>query len=99
MPVWLSKAPSFSCTFPENRNATSKILTTGPRGHQVTMVGTANGGAWAHVYFAGVTARVTSIAFARAPSAPKACGCAPTLHGFGEAFPPGRARLAERLPK
>lgn len=30
-------------------NATSKLLTTVPRGHKVTMIGAANGGAWAHV--------------------------------------------------
>ena len=30
-------------------NATSQILTTVPKGQQVTMIGTANGGAWAHV--------------------------------------------------
>ena len=35
-------------------NATSKILTTVPSGHQVTMVGTANGGAWAHVMVDGL---------------------------------------------
>jgi uncharacterized protein YgiM (DUF1202 family) len=30
-------------------NATAKILTTVPHGQTVTMIGTANGGAWAHV--------------------------------------------------
>ena len=30
-------------------NASSQILTTVPKGQQVTMIGTANGGAWAHV--------------------------------------------------
>jgi uncharacterized protein YgiM (DUF1202 family) len=35
-------------------NATSKILTTVPQGHQVTVVGTANGGAWAHVMVDGL---------------------------------------------
>ena len=35
-------------------NATSKILTTVPSGHQVMMVGTANGGAWAHVMVDGL---------------------------------------------
>ena len=35
-------------------NATSKILTTVPKGHQVMMVGTANGGAWAHVMVDGL---------------------------------------------
>ena len=30
-------------------NATSKLVTTVPRGHKVTMIGSANGGAWAHV--------------------------------------------------
>jgi hypothetical protein len=35
-------------------NATAKILTTVPRGHQVTVIGTANGGAWAHVMIDGL---------------------------------------------
>ena len=35
-------------------NATSKILTTVPQGDQVTMVGMANGGAWAHVLVDGL---------------------------------------------
>jgi uncharacterized protein YgiM (DUF1202 family) len=35
-------------------NATSKILTMVPKGHQVTMIGTANGGAWAHVSVDGL---------------------------------------------
>jgi len=35
-------------------NAISKILTTVPRGQQVTMIGTANGGAWAHVMVGGL---------------------------------------------
>jgi len=30
-------------------NATTKLLTTVPQGHKVTMIGSANGGAWAHV--------------------------------------------------
>jgi uncharacterized protein YgiM (DUF1202 family) len=32
-------------------NATSQILKELPKGQQVTMIGTANGGAWAHVKF------------------------------------------------
>ena len=35
-------------------NATAKILTTVPRGQTVTMIGTANGGAWAHVTVNGL---------------------------------------------
>src|SRR4029077_16454847 len=35
-------------------NATSKILTTVPHGHQVIMVGTTNGGAWPHLTVDGV---------------------------------------------
>jgi len=35
-------------------NPTSKILTMVPRGHQVTVIGTANGGAWAHVLVDGL---------------------------------------------
>lgn len=35
-------------------NATSKILTMVPKGHQVTVIGTANGGAWAHVSVDGL---------------------------------------------
>jgi uncharacterized protein YgiM (DUF1202 family) len=30
-------------------NATSKIRTTVPHGQKVTVIGTANGGAWAHI--------------------------------------------------
>jgi len=35
-------------------NATSKILTMVPKGHQVTVIGVANGGAWAHVMVDGL---------------------------------------------
>ena len=35
-------------------NPTSKILTMVPRGYQVTVIGTANGGAWAHVLVDGL---------------------------------------------
>jgi uncharacterized protein YgiM (DUF1202 family) len=35
-------------------NATSKLLTTVPHGHKVTMIGAANGGAWAHVMVDGL---------------------------------------------
>jgi uncharacterized protein YgiM (DUF1202 family) len=35
-------------------NATARILTKVPRGHQVTVIGTANGGAWAHIMVNGL---------------------------------------------
>src|SRR5262249_15588619 len=38
----------------EQPNAQAKLLTTVPRGQQVTMIGTANGGAWAHVMVGGL---------------------------------------------
>jgi uncharacterized protein YgiM (DUF1202 family) len=38
----------------EAPNAQAKILTTVPRGHRVMVVGTANGGAWAHVMVDGL---------------------------------------------
>jgi uncharacterized protein YgiM (DUF1202 family) len=36
----------------EKPNPTAKLVTTVPRGQLVTMIGTANGGAWAHVKLA-----------------------------------------------
>lgn len=38
----------------EQPNATAKVLTMVPKGHQVTVIGTANGGAWAHVSVDGL---------------------------------------------
>jgi uncharacterized protein YgiM (DUF1202 family) len=48
-------------------NATSKILTTVPHGHQVTMVGTANGGAWAHVTVDGLDGYMDLVQLDKAP--------------------------------
>ena len=38
----------------EAPNAQAKILTTVPHGHRVTVIGTANGGAWAHIMVDGL---------------------------------------------
>jgi uncharacterized protein YgiM (DUF1202 family) len=48
-------------------NATSKILTTVPHGHQVTMVGTTNGGAWAHVTVDGLDGYMDLLQLNKAP--------------------------------
>src|SRR4051812_8056815 len=48
-------------------NATSKLLTTVPHGHQVTMIGTANGGAWAHVTVDGLDGYMDMVQLGKAP--------------------------------
>ena len=47
--------------------ATSKILTTVPHGHQVIMVGTTNGGAWAHVTVDGLDGYMDLLQLDKAP--------------------------------
>jgi uncharacterized protein YgiM (DUF1202 family) len=49
-------------------NATAKILTTVPHGHQVMMVGTANGGAWAHVMVDGLDGYMDLVQLDKAPA-------------------------------
>jgi len=48
-------------------NATAKILTTVPHGKQVTMIGTANGGAWAHVMVDGLDGYMDLVQLDKAP--------------------------------
>ncbi len=48
-------------------NATSKLLTTVPHGHQVIMLGTANGGAWAHVSVDGLDGYMDLVQLDKAP--------------------------------
>jgi len=50
-------------------NATAKILTTVPHGKQVTMIGTANGGAWAHVMVDGLDGYMDLVQLDKAPAA------------------------------
>ena len=49
-------------------NATAKILTTVPHGHRVTMIGTANGGAWAHVMVDGLDGYMDLVQLDKAPA-------------------------------
>ena len=49
-------------------NATAKILTTVPHGKQVTMIGTANGGAWAHVMVDGLDGYMDLVQLDKAPA-------------------------------
>jgi len=51
-------------------NATAKILTTVPHGRQVTMIGTANGGAWAHVMVDGLDGYMDLVQLDKAPNTP-----------------------------
>ncbi len=53
----------------EQPNATSKILTTVPHGHRITMIGTANGGAWAHVMVDGLDGYMDLVQLDKAPPA------------------------------
>jgi len=50
-------------------NATAKILTTVPHGQRVTMIGTANGGAWAHVMVDGLDGYMDLVQLDKAPAA------------------------------
>jgi uncharacterized protein YgiM (DUF1202 family) len=52
----------------EQPNPTSKILTTVPHGHRVTMIGTANGGAWAHVMVDGLDGYMDLVQLDKAPA-------------------------------
>jgi uncharacterized protein YgiM (DUF1202 family) len=49
-------------------NATAKVLTTVPHGRQVTMIGTANGGAWAHVMVDGLDGYMDLVQLDKAPA-------------------------------
>src|SRR5215467_10159549 len=49
-------------------NATSTILTMVPKGHQVTVIGTANGGAWAHVSVDGLDGYMDMVQLEKAPA-------------------------------
>ena len=49
-------------------NATAKILTTVPHGKQVTMIGSANGGAWAHVMVDGLDGYMDLVQLDKAPA-------------------------------
>jgi uncharacterized protein YgiM (DUF1202 family) len=48
-------------------NPTSKILTLVPKGYHVTMIGTANGGAWAHVTVDGLDGYMDLLQLDKAP--------------------------------
>ena len=60
-------------------NATAKILTTVPHGQQVTMIGTANGGAWAHVMVDGLDGYMDLVQLDKAP--------APATYGSADQVP------------
>ena len=53
----------------EQPNAQAKLLTTVPHGERVVMIGTANGGAWAHVMADGVDGYMDLVQLAKAPPA------------------------------
>jgi len=52
----------------EAPNAQAKILTTVPHGHGVTVIGTANGGAWAHVMVDGLDGYMDLVQLDKAPA-------------------------------
>jgi uncharacterized protein YgiM (DUF1202 family) len=52
----------------EQPNAQAKLLTTVPRGQKVVMIGTANGGAWAHVMVNGIDGYMDLVQLAKAPA-------------------------------
>jgi uncharacterized protein YgiM (DUF1202 family) len=52
----------------EQPNAQAKLLTTVPRGQKVTMIGTANGGAWAHVLVNGLDGYIDLVQLEKAPA-------------------------------
>ena len=52
----------------EQPNAQAKLLTTVPHGERVVMIGTANGGAWAHVMVNGVDGYMDLVQLAKAPA-------------------------------
>ena len=52
----------------EAPNAQAKILTTVPHGHGVTVIGTANGGAWAHVMVDGLDGYMDFLQLDKAPA-------------------------------
>jgi len=52
----------------EAPNAQAKILTTVPHGHGVTVIGTANGGAWAHVMVDGLDGYMDFVQLDKAPA-------------------------------
>jgi uncharacterized protein YgiM (DUF1202 family) len=51
----------------EQPNAQAKLLTTVPHGGRVVMIGTANGGAWAHVKVDGLDGYMDLVQLAKAP--------------------------------
>ena len=53
----------------EQPNAQAKLLTTVPHGGRVVMIGTANGGAWAHVKVDGLDGYMDLVLLAKAPPA------------------------------
>jgi uncharacterized protein YgiM (DUF1202 family) len=53
----------------EQPNAQAKLLTTVPHRERVVMIGTANGGAWAHVMVDGVDGYMDLVQLAKAPPA------------------------------
>jgi uncharacterized protein YgiM (DUF1202 family) len=55
-------------TVRESPNVQSRILTELPRGTEVTVIGTANGGGWAHVYADGLDGYMDLIQLNRVPS-------------------------------
>jgi uncharacterized protein YgiM (DUF1202 family) len=55
-------------TVRERPNTRSKLLTTLPRGYRVTVVGTANGGGWAHVMLDGLDGYIDFVQLDRAPA-------------------------------
>ena len=52
----------------EQPNAQAKLLTTVPHGGRVVMIGTANGGAWAHVKVDGLDGYMDLVQLAKAPA-------------------------------
>src|SRR5262249_51725598 len=54
----------------EQPNAQAKLLTTGPRGQQATMIGPANGGAWAHVMVNGLDGYMDLVQLQKAENTP-----------------------------
>ena len=54
----------------EQPNATSRILTTVPRGRSVMMIGAAGGGGWAHVLVDGLDGYMDLVQLDKAPAQP-----------------------------
>jgi len=54
-------------TVRESPNVQSRVLTELPRGYEVTVIGTANGGGWAHVYADGLDGYMDMVQLDRVP--------------------------------